>query len=367
MKFNHVGLHAQEHKKKILKRVEKVIDSGVFLQGPEMALLEKRMSDFLGGGTVLVVSSGHDALYLSLLALNLQPDDEVIFPANAYPTAFPVYLLNVKPVLADVDQNGQIDLDQLKKKVTSKTKVIIWVHLYGLVGEIEKAKDFIRERNIVLIEDCAQAFGSQSQNKYVGTTGDIGCFSFYPTKNLGTLGDGGAIWTKKPEIVEYITRCRTYGEAERYKSLFVTGHSRMPEIQAAIVNVYFDSWESDVQKRRQLREHYIKLLGGKNLAGKVRVLESRAGSQPARHLFVIEAERRDELKTYLEKKGIETHIHYPVPIHQVAAFSAKLTSKEPYPVAERLCQSILSLPFHQYFSLTDVNQVVDAISAFYLT
>ncbi len=363
--FNHVRLHALNHQKEILKKVASVIEGGWFFNGQQTKLLEKRLQEYLGWGYLTTVTSGHDALSLALSCLKLSPDDEIIFPVNVFPTAFPICLSLSKPVPVDCDANGQINFEDLLKKITGKTKAIILVHLYGLVGQLGRVLNSLKGKNITLIEDCAQAFGSKYRNRPVGTWGDIACFSFYPTKNLGGFGEGGAIWTKHKKYHHYFLKAKSYGEKRRYFSNFIAGHSRLSEIQAGILNVYSRHLKSDDKRRKNLAYYYKSRLTKPTLANYLRVLESDSDSDPVPHLFVVEAKKRDALKKFLQKKNIETNIHYPYPIHLLPAFSFLGYQKGDFPQAERLAKNILSLPFHQYLNLKQIDFITQNIIDFY--
>lgn len=360
--FSPTKYRALKYKKKILTSIAAVIDKGIFLNGENVVRLEKKLSRMFDRN-VIAVASGHDALSVSLQALNLKKEDEIIFPANAYPTAFPVFLSGSKPVAVDVDENGQLDPVAVEKNITRHTKVIITVHLYGLVGSLDKIVALAKRNNLILIEDCAQAFGTKFRGNYVGTFGDIGCLSFYPTKNLGTLGDGGAVVTKSENYLTYIKKARQYGEKERYNSRFVSGHSRLPEIQAAILNVYLDDFESIKKMKDKIFDYYKRELTHANFYEKVRILNTDDQADPVRHLLVVETKKRSRLRNYLHSFGIETMIHYPYPISKIFAF--KNLKTESIPMSERLSRGILSLPFHEYLTYKEVQYIVTKVKDFY--
>ncbi len=363
--FNEVALKPQKYQEQILRITKRVIDSGIFFLGKETRQLEKNLTRFLGKGYVTAVASCHDALEMALAALKVESQDEVIFPTNALPTAFPIYLSDAKPVPVDVDDNGQLDPDKLAKKISSKTKAVILVHLYGLVGNVAQIRQIVRKKNIYLIEDCAQAFGARFRNQPVGTLGDIGCFSFYPTKNLATLGDGGAIWTKDKQLYQYFLKARSYGESKKYWSEFVSGHSQMPEIQAGILNFYFRNITRDIQKRKDLATYYQELFKKEGLETYLRPLRSHQDSTPAPHLLVMEAKKRDALRAYLKNHGIETLIHYPYTLRQLPAFKTSGLKSQDYPLTERLTRNIISLPFHTLLTQKQIEQIVKIIKNFY--
>lgn len=363
--FNHVILNSRKKRRERIRLTTEVIRSGIFFNGQQTKTLTQTLQKFLGSGYVTVCASGHDALSISLSSLNLKGDDEIIFPVNAYPTAFPVCLSKGKPVPVDVDENGQIDPEEIAKKINAKTKAIIVVHLYGLVGKIEQIKKIINRKNILIIEDCAQSFGTLYNDAPVGTIGDISCFSFYPTKNLATLGDGGALWTKNKELHKYFLKAKSYGEKKRYWSEFVSFHSRIPELQAGILNLYFRWMDEDLRKRRKLEIYYRKMIKALKLDAFFRALTSHPMSNPALHLFVVEAKKRNKLKEYLKSHSIPTLIHYPYPIHLLPAFSHLGYNKGDFPIAERLSKNIISLPFSPALSKKKIKHILKIVQKFY--
>ncbi len=314
---------------------------------------------------VALVASGHDALYLALSSLRLAPHDEIVLPANAYPTAFPTFQTGAKVLLVDVDENGQIHIKSLLKTISKKTKVVIVVHMYGLTTDVLLLQKICRVKNIILIEDCAQAFGGNFGKKPIGTFGDIACLSFYPTKNIGTLGDGGAVLTKHKRIFEWITKAASYGEKEKYQSLFVSGHSRLAEIQAGILNIYLSHSKKDFLMKKLLFEYYKKRLESKILIPSLRLLASHPKSDPVVHLCVVEAQKRDALRRFLAQRKIITYIHYPTPLHLLPAFSSLGKKKGDFVMSERLSKNIVSLPFDSHLSKKAIDSVVDTIEKFY--
>lgn len=363
--FNSVKLHAQKNKKKLLEILERCIRRGVYLDGQENKNFSANLQKIYKKGFIVIVGSGHDALVLTLSSLYLTEDDEILFPVNAYPTAFAVGVTSGKQIPVDVDENGQIDVKSLKKKISSKTKVIIIVHLYGLVGNLDTIKKIANSNNITLIEDCAQAFGSKYKGELVGTFGEIACFSFYPTKNLASLGDGGAICAQDKKTYNFLMKAKSYGEKKRYNSKFIAGHSRLTEFQAGVLNLQLKVFNAHAEKRRKLYQIYVQKIRDNNLERYIRILKSDPNSDPVPHVFVVSAVKRDKLKKYLASKKIETHIHYPVPAHLLKAFSHLNYKKGDYPVAEKLSKEILSLPFHPYLTVRDIDIIVKTLKKFY--
>ncbi|MBI2051389.1 DegT/DnrJ/EryC1/StrS family aminotransferase [Candidatus Roizmanbacteria bacterium] len=362
--FNNVKIRASRLKRELTQKISSVLEKGVFVHGRENERLAKALQRFFGG-YVVATASGHDSLSLALRALRIKRGDEVLFPVNAYPTVFPIALSDAMPVPVDVDENGLIDPKELSKKISKKTKAVVVVHLYGLVVNVDAIKKRVKERGIFLIEDCAQAFGSIYKGKPVGTLGDISCFSFYPTKNLSTLGDGGALWTSDKNLYEYLKKAVSYGSKTPYKSEFVSGHSRLPEIQAAVLNLYFKYLKKEQSQRKKVFNQYKSLFKKYKITNHTRILFDNKNSDPALHLFVIEARKRDRLQSYLKGQGVETHIHYPHPVHLVPAFSYLRCKKGDFPKAERLAKNIISIPFHPHLTRKEIELVVKSIRDFY--
>lgn len=362
IQFNQTALLARKNLKQISKKIYNVLESGIYLEGKQNQIFEKKLKKILGNGFVTTTSSGHDSLVLALKALNLNINEEVIFPVNSYPTAFSIAQSGANAIPVDVDQNGQIDPREIEKKISKSTKVILIVHLYGLVGNLKSILQIAKKYNLYLIEDAAQSFGTTFEGKLTGTFGDIGCFSFYPTKNLGTLGDGGAIWTKHKRFYNFFQQAKSYGEKKRYYSNFISGHSRLPEIQAGVLNYYLKFFHSNKEQRQQLAKLYLKYLKGLK---EIRPLLSNKESEPVQHLFVVEVHKRDALRKFLTSKKIPTAIHYPYPVHLIPAFSKLEYKRGDFPMSERLSKRIVSLPFHQYLQEADITYITNKIKEFY--
>ena len=364
--FTGVASLARQHKTELLRKFARVIDSGSFLGGSEVIKLEKSLEQYLRGGNVITVSSGHDALLYALCSLHLPAGSEVIIPANAYPTAFPVALSGVVPVPVDVDQNGQLSVTALEKAYTPKTRAVVMVHLYGQIGNVQSIWNYCKRHRLIFIEDAAQAFGASYKGKPIGTLGDIGCFSFYPTKNLGALGDGGAVWTKHRRIAHRIQQAKSYGETKRYRSQFISGHSRLPELQAAGLSLYLTHLHKTIRKRQKLYQEYRLLWKKFRLDTYGTILESNPLGTAAPHLLVASVSRRNELMKYLESHGIPTFIHYPVAVPHVVGLLPHLKHTS-IPTATRLSHRIVSLPFHPSLRSAEIHRIITAIHAFYVS
>lgn len=365
IEFNHVKQQAQKYSNELSKAFQSVLQSGVFLRGPFEKKLVTALTRYISHPHIIPVKSGHDALLLTLQSLQLPSKSEVLFQVNAYPTAFPIAQSGYMPVGVDCDEHGQIDIEQLSKKCTTQTRAVVITHMYGSCCDIGKVQEICKQKNLILIEDCAQAFGSFYQDKPLGSFGQFSCFSFYPTKNLGTLGDGGVIATSLTSKANWIAQASSYGEQRRYQSQFVAGHSRFPELQAAALFVYLKHFNWLKHKRQIVFKWYEQAFANHMNLPLLIISKAHIKSQPVVHLFVIATKNRDQLQNYLRKKNIETGIHYPFPVHSVPAFKQFSFSKNTFPIAEQLSTSILSLPFHQFLTKKEVTTIVEHIARFY--
>lgn len=348
--------------KEIDSAIQTVLDRGHFILGAEVALFEKEFTSYIGVPYGVGVASGTDALTLAVRALRLSKGDEVLIPVNSYPTYFGIAVSGVSVRFADCNESGNISLEDLKKRMTKRTKAIVVVHLYGNpadIFEIKKVLTKCKRNDIKIIEDCAQAHGATIGRKKVGTFGDIACFSFYPTKNLGAYGDGGIVVTKRKKIADYLRQLRMYGEEKRYESREVSGVSRLDELQAAILRVKLRHLSSWNDRRREIAKIYSGHLS--NISG-MRILPYETGA--VHHLFVIRTKQRDTLKTYLEQRGIGCAIHYPIPLHLITSCKSLGYIKRDFPVAERLSREILSLPIYPELTKKDILYICRTLCEF---
>ncbi|MBI5357188.1 DegT/DnrJ/EryC1/StrS family aminotransferase [Candidatus Collierbacteria bacterium] len=350
-----------KYRPEIVEAIEKVIDSGVYLMGEELSGFEKEFADFLEIQNVVGVGSGTDALTLSLKAIGIRSDEDVIVPDNAYPTAFGVAGSGAHARFCDVEKDTlTISAKTIESVLTTKTKAIVVVHLYGMPVLMDEIINLARRLNIYVIEDCAQAVGAKIGNKYVGTFGDIGCFSFYPTKNLSTMGDGGAVVTNDTKIADRIRRLRMYGEDIRYHSLESSTHSRLEEIQAAILRVKLQYLRDEIKERQAMGLRYREALKQENLIPGLLT----KGLTHGYHLFVVRSNNRDRLKEKLEAEGIMSLIHYPQPLHFQPAFQkiGHMTySTRHFPVSENASKQILSLPFYPGLPVETQDKVLETV------
>ena len=362
----------KKYRRQFIKTIDEVMSKGNFILGSKVAQFEKEFAAYTGVKFAVGVASGTDALMLSMQALGINnPGEEVIMPANSYPTAFAVVSTGARPRLVDIDGSFNIDPLKIEKAITAKTRAIIAVRLFGQPADLQKIMQTANKYNLPLIEDCAQAHGAVYKNptlpsglreasKKVGSIGKIGCFSFYPTKNLGAFGDGGMIVTNDEELFKKIKLLRMYGEEERYKSVLQGRISRLDEIQAAILSVklqYLDKWN---ERRREIAGKYRSHLEN----SPCRLPPALPFTKHVYHLFVIRTKKRDLLKNYLEKKGIATGIHYPVPIHLVPSFKSLGYKEGDFPESEKAAKEILSLPMFPELKDSEIVKVAQEINSF---
>lgn len=342
--------------------IKRVLESGWFILGSEVESFEKEFAGFVGVEYAVGVGTGTDAITLSLKALGIKEGDGVVVPANVYPSAFGVALSGAILQLADVDPKTlNLSLETLKRAVKQNTRAVLAVHLYGNPVDLEGIVNFCKDKHLALVEDCAQATGAFYQGRRVGSFGDIACFSFYPTKNLGAYGDGGMVATNNRDLAHKIKLWRMYGEEARYQSKLVGHNSRLDEIQAAILRAklkYVDRWN---QRRREIAERYEQGFSGLPLE----IISSSEASQPVYHLFVVKTDDRDMLSDYLKKRGVVTGVHYPVPIHLTPSFSSLGYKEGDFPVSEEASATVLSLPLYPQMSEADLEYVIKTVKSYF--
>jgi dTDP-4-amino-4,6-dideoxygalactose transaminase len=349
-------------RKRLHVALDSVGRSGRVILGPKVLELEHQISELVGCKYAAGCASGTDAITLALKALGIREGDEVIMPANCYPSVFGVALSGAMPKLVDCDyQSGSIDIKELERSINKRTKAALVVHLYGLPIDLRAAERMCRKHKVLLIEDCAQALGSIYEGKQVGCVGDAAIFSFYPTKNIGAMGDGGMVVTNNKTYYQNLLALRMYGEKERYNSERVGMNSRLDELQAAFLLEkigYLGQW---VKRKQEIASIYRRELGGiKN----VELLPEIAGRQNSYHLFPIRTDKRDALAVFLNKVGIQTGVHYPRAIHQTRAFEG-LRKERGFPATEKWSRTTLSLPVNPFLSDREIKYVVLKVKEFF--
>jgi len=343
--------------------VREIMADGRFVLGPEVELFEREFASFCGVSAAVGVASGTDALQLALEALGIGPGDEVVVPVNTFiATALAVSMVGARPVFVDIDPaTYNLSADHVEKALTPGTRAVIPVHLYGQPVDMDPLKKLARERNLFIVEDACQAHGAEYNGVRVGGLGDIGCFSFYPGKNLGAFGDGGMVVTGNRELAGKVAVLRNVGRRDKYEHLVKGHNSRLDNLQAAILLVklrYLGQWND---ARRQWARLYGKMCADLPLVCPREI----ASVMHVYHLYVIRVKERDALADHLRRKGIGTGIHYPIPIHLQEAYKELGHKKGDFPVAERLAGEILSLPMYPELGEEGVAAVVDAVRSFY--
>jgi dTDP-4-amino-4,6-dideoxygalactose transaminase len=345
------------------KAWDDALDNSAFVGGSTVDHFEKAFSQFCEAKHAVGVGNGTDALALALKALGVHAGDEVITAANSFvATAEAIVHCGATPVFVDVDPHTYtIDVDRIEDHITSRTKVIIPVHLYGQPADMRPILEIARKYGIKIIEDAAQAHGARYHGQRVGSIGDIACFSFYPGKNLGACGDGGAVVTNDGEIADAIRRLRDHGGLKKYEHDIVGYNSRLDSVQAAVLMAKLSRLERRNEMRRRHAKCYDELLS--SIPGIV-VPFTPNGFNSVHHLYVIRINKgdRDSLKKYLETCGVQTGIHYPAPIHRTRAFSA--FSRGSLPVAEKNAASILSLPMYPELEQRQIQYIADQLQKY---
>jgi len=346
-------------KREFLGSLEELIESGQFVLGEELKRFEKEFATFLGVKHTLGVGSGTDALVLSLRALDVKRGDEVITtPFTFYATVEAIMLVGAKPIFADIDpETFNLLPEAVEEALTSKTKVILPVHLYGQAAKVEE----MRFDGIAVLEDAAQAVGARRGERTVGSLGDVAAFSFYPTKNLSALGDGGAISTDSDILAERIKRLRIHCQSEKYVHEGIGYNSRLDSLQAAFLRIklkYLKIWN---EKRREIAQTYTEAL--RDLVQTPKELE---GNYHVFHQYTIRTERRDELVEYLRQRGVAVSVFYPVPMHLQRPLRDRFGyRKGQFPEAERAAKEVLSLPIYPEMDNWQVEYVVESVRSFF--
>jgi dTDP-4-amino-4,6-dideoxygalactose transaminase len=352
----------QTIKKEVDAAFKKVCLQANFILGDEVELLEQEFARYCGVKFAVAVDSGTSALELALRAYDIGVGDEVITAANTFfATVAAITITGAKPVLVDIEEETyNLNPSLLKKAITKKTKAIIPVHLYGQPAEMKEIKKIAREYNLKVIEDACQAHGARYQGKRCGGLGDIGCFSFYPGKNLGAYGDGGMITTNSSRVAEKIKMLRNYGQKRKYHHLLVGYNRRLDTLQAAVLRIKLKRLDTWNNQRHQRASWYQEEL--KNLP--LVLPHQKPDRDHIFHLYVIRIQKRDKLQQYLSAAGIVTVIHYPIPIHYQKAFSSLGYKKGDFPLTEKYAREILSLPMFPELKKSEVKIVARTIKSF---
>jgi dTDP-4-amino-4,6-dideoxygalactose transaminase len=345
--------------------VLKVLRSNRYILGEEVEALEGEFADYIGVHSAIGVANGTDALELALRALDIGQGDEVITVSHtAVATVAAIEAAGAIPVLVDVDPDFfTLNPDQLQEVLTSKTRAVIAVHIYGQAADLDTISNFCSENDLSLIEDASQAHGAKWKGKRLGSIGRIGCFSCYPTKNLGAIGDAGLVTTNDQKIAHKIHMLREYGWRERYISDLVGRNSRLDELQAAILRIKLRHLDADNGKRQHLAAQYTKLLAGQSIL----LPAIREHAEYVFHLYVVRTSNRQNLMDHLKAHDIYAGVHYPMPVHLQPAYKDRIRTASSMRVTESLAQEVLSLPIYPELQTQQLFEVVAALKHFVLS
>jgi UDP-2-acetamido-2-deoxy-ribo-hexuluronate aminotransferase len=356
-------------KEEIDSAIQEVLTSTAFIQGPQVNLFAESLAEYTGSKHVVPCGNGTDALQIAMMALGYKPGDEIILPVHTYvATAEVIALLGLTPVFVDVDPDTfNIDVNQLESKISKKTVAIVPVHLYGQCANMEGIMQIASKNNLHIIEDVAQALGanyifSDGSVKKAGTIGTIGTTSFFPSKNLGCYGDGGAIFTDDKTLAEKIKMIANHGQRIKYHHDVIGVNSRLDTLQAAILNVKLKYLNEYAQKRREAAAYYDKALSE---ISQIKIPARSVKSTHVFHQYTLRVEKRDALKTYLDQKGIPTMIYYPVPLHLQKAYQRPGYGEGAFPETEKLSKTVISLPIHTEMKTDELKFIIDSIKSFY--
>ncbi len=350
-------LYQEEFETKALE----VLRSGWYVLGKEVSSFEEEFAAYTGGKHCIGLASGLDALWIAFRVLGIGKGDEVIVQGNTYIASVMGITINgATPVFVEPDEYFNIDASQIEEKITEKTKAILVVHLYGQASDMDTIMETARKHNLRVVEDCAQSHGARFRGKMTGTFGDIGCFSFYPSKNLGAFGDGGAIVTDDSSIADDVRIFRNYGSEKRYYNKVVGTNSRLDELQAGLLRVRLSHMQELEEEKRIICSRYLAELCHPDII----LPDTREGATHIWHQFVIRTEQRQELIDYLNRKEIGTIIHYPIPPHLSEAYQYLNVCRGSLPVTEHYAETVLSIPLYNGMTDEEQNFVIDAINAF---
>lgn len=360
----------QQYREELIDACTRVIDSGWYIDGKELETFERNFAQYCGTQFAIGVANGLDALILTLRAWKelgkLKDGDEVIVPSNTYiASILAITANNLTPILVEPDLNTyNIDPVKIEQAITPKTRVILPVHLYGQLAAMPEIMAIAQQYNLLVLEDSAQSHGAQLQGKKAGNWGDASGFSFYPGKNLGALGDAGAVTTNDAELAIMLKALRNYGSHEKYKNLVPGVNSRLDEIQAAMLDIKLKYLDQETQHRRHIASLYLNGIKNPIIQLPLNGVSAETNKQHVWHLFVICTNQRDALQKYLLDQGVQTLIHYPIPPHKQQAY--KEWNNLNYPISEQIHDEVLSLPMGSTLSVVDAERVITLCNQFKL-
>jgi len=364
VKFVDLNRQYQSIKEEVNAAIQKVLEKGDFILGDSVKEFEASFARFCNSKYAVGVDNGTTALELALKTLEIGPGDEVITVANTFiATTLAISAVGATVVLVDAYPDTQlIDISKVEAALTKKTKAILPVHLFGQTVDMDAVMDIAKRHNLFVVEDCSQAHGATHNGKICGTFGDIACFSLYPGKNLGAYGDAGVLVTNSEAYQKKLMMMRNYGSTVKYYHDFLGKNARLDTVQAAVLNVklkYLDSWNA---KRNANAAKYNEMLKG---VGDLKLPTTKPYNYAVHHLYVVQTDRRDELQKYLNSKGVQCVIHYPIPVHLQKAYADLNKPAGSFPVTETLATRILSLPMHPDLTPDDIAYVVSTVKDFF--
>ena len=350
-----------KYQKEFEDKALEVLRGGWYILGKEVSAFEQEFADYIGAKYAVGLGNGLDALWIAFRVLGIGKGDEVIVQGNTYIASVMGITINgATPVFVEPDEYFNIDASKIEEKITDKTKAILVVHLYGQASNMTPIVELCKKHNLRLVEDCAQSHGAKHNGQTTGTFGDIGCFSFYPSKNLGAFGDGGAIVTNDKKIADDVKVFRNYGSEKRYYNRVVGTNSRLDEIQAGLLRVRLSHMQELEDEKRQICNRYLSELNNPL----IELPKIREGSTHIWHQFVIRCETRDDLIEYLNKKNISTIIHYPIPPHLSEAYQYLGVKEGSLPITEKYAKTVLSIPLYNGITKEEQDYVIEALNEY---
>lgn len=349
------------YQKEFEDKALEVLRSGWYVLGNEVKSFEEEFAAYTGSGYCIGLASGLDALWIAFRVLGIGPGDEVIVQGNTYIASVMGITINgATPVFVEPDEYYNMDTAKIEEKITDRTKAILVVHLYGQASKMDTVVELAKKYNLKLVEDCAQSHGACFQGQMTGTFGDVGCFSFYPSKNIGAFGDGGAVVVKDKKLAEDFRIFRNYGSEKRYYNKLVGANSRLDELQAGLLRIRLRHVAEYEEERQQIAKRYLDEV--KN--PKLELPKVREGATAVWHQFVIRTSCREELISYLNEREIGTIIHYPIPPHLSEAYANLGYQRGAFPVTERYADEVLSLPMYNGMTEEEQTYVIEALNSF---
>jgi dTDP-4-amino-4,6-dideoxygalactose transaminase len=350
-------MHQEEYENKALE----VLRSGWYVLGNEVNEFEREFAIYIGAKHCVGLASGLDALWMAFRILGIGKGDEVIVQGNTYiASVMGITMNNATPIFVEPDEYFNIDVTRIEEKITKKTKAILVVHLYGQASQMDKVMEIAEKHDLRVVEDCAQSHGATFDGKMTGTFGDIGCFSFYPSKNLGCFGDGGAIVTNDETLAEKFRIFRNYGSERRYYNMLVGTNSRLDEIQAGLLRVKLKYLNELNEERMELCKRYLSEINNDY----IQLPSIRSLANTVWHQFVIRTKYREKLINFLESKEIHTIIHYPIPPHLSEAYAFLGINEGDLPITERFANEVLSIPLYNGMTKEEQSWVIQNINSF---